>query len=156
MRTLYAALGAFALSIVLSFMDPRLVPLAAFLFLQNVSFTFVSRGRNSGSLAYHLVAAVFSNGLYVVNLLFSIKLLTDPETIGALFVAVYTLATLSGSVFAHWLALRVERGKARNVQEDSVTRLRQRLERLEREANRKRSGGDPAPFPFSTGGSRRD
>jgi hypothetical protein len=33
------------------------------LVLQNAAFTWVSRARNSGSIGYHAIAAVFSNGI---------------------------------------------------------------------------------------------
>lgn len=42
------------------------VALAALLLLQNFSFTVVSRARNSGSDMFHAVAAVFSNGVWVL------------------------------------------------------------------------------------------
>lgn len=110
---------------------PALWPVALFGFIQNVAFTFTSRGRNSGHLGYHLVAAVFSNGIYAVLLLFSIKLVTMAGTAIGPFLACYTCSTLAGSVFAHWLAVRVERGRARNVQEDRMLALERRVDELE-------------------------
>lgn len=105
------------------FLAPGLWPVALLGFLQNVSFTFVSRGRNSGSLTYHLVAAIFSNGLYAALLFTSIEQVSQAKTMPWTFLAVYTLSTLSGSIFAHWLALRIEKGKGRSVQEDKFSKL---------------------------------
>lgn len=50
---------------------------ALFLVLQNASFTFVSRARNSGSYALHAAAAVCSNGVFVANQFISLGLLMD-------------------------------------------------------------------------------
>lgn len=105
--------------------------IAVFAFLQNVSFTFVSRGRNSGSLTYHMIAAIFSNGMYAALLFMSIDLLANAQARPMTFLTCYTMATLGGSIFAHWLAMRIERGKARNVQEDRVEKLEKRIWDLE-------------------------
>lgn len=130
MRAPAIATACLAAAFFLSLGEGRLTWLVWFLFLQNVSFTFVSRGRNSGSLAYHLVAAVFSNGLYAANLFFSIDLVSR-GAVGPQFVATYCLATLSGSVLAHWVAMRVERGRGRNVQQDALRELEERVREME-------------------------
>ena len=36
---------------------------ALLLILQNMAFTWVSRARNSGSLGYHAIASICSNGV---------------------------------------------------------------------------------------------
>ena len=89
---------------------------AVFLFIQNYSFTFVSRARNSGSLIRHLKAAIFSNGVYMATFIFSFKIVD--YVVGkygfdmTLFtIAYYTLFTVAGSLFAHWQAMRTEKGK---------------------------------------------
>lgn len=87
---------------------PELAPIAVFCFFQNISFTIVSRARNSASLLYHVVAAAFSNGLYATMLFWSVDLINNGAGVG--FVTVYAAACMSGSVFAHWLALRHEKG----------------------------------------------
>lgn len=96
---------------VTAFFAPSLVFITLISFFQNVSFTFVSRGRNSGSLAYHAVAALFSNGLYAALLFMSVDVVSRAKAAPAAFVLAYAMSCLSGSVFAHWLALRLERGK---------------------------------------------
>jgi hypothetical protein len=106
---------------------PLLWPVALVGFLQNVSFTLVSRGRNSGSLAYHAIASVFSNGIYAALLFINVDIIAGAKTGPVTFLVVYTATTLSGSVFAHWLALRMEKGRARSVQEDRVAKLERRL-----------------------------
>lgn len=111
--------------------EPALWPLALLGFVQNVAFTFVSRGRNSGSLGYHLLASIFSNGIYAALLFISIDLISQAKANPLPFLIVYTLTTMSGSIFAHWLAMRVEKGKARNVQADRMESLERRVAALE-------------------------
>lgn len=110
---------------------PDLWTVALLGFIQNVAFTFVSRGRNSGSLGYHLVASVFSNGIYAALLFVSIDQVTQAKQNPGTFLAVYTLATMSGSIFAHWLALKMEKGKGKSVQEDKFGALARRVQALE-------------------------
>ena len=50
---------------------------ALFLVLQNMSFTLVSRARNSGSLAFHAVAAIGSNGIWFASNFILIDKLLD-------------------------------------------------------------------------------
>lgn len=90
----------------------------ALLITQNAAFTMVSRARTSGSLLYHAIAAVFSNGIWfasqfilVDKFLLLLKSGTIPEMIGtAVF---YCLFTVFGSVGMHVLALKHEKGKAK-------------------------------------------
>lgn len=120
---------------VVAMLQPSLWPVAMLGFVQNVAFTFVSRGRNSGSLGYHLLASIFSNGIYAVLLFTSIDIISQAKSRPIPFLVVYTLSTMSGSIFAHWLALRAERGKARNVQQDSMDDVKRRLDVAHRKAN---------------------
>lgn len=58
------------------------IPLWSWFFLlvlQNAAFTWVSRARNSGSLAYHATASVFSNGIWFVSNIFLIGMVANPE-----------------------------------------------------------------------------
>lgn len=116
--------------------EPALWPVAALGFVQNIAFTFVSRGRNSGSLGYHLLASIFSNGIYAALLFTSIDMISQAKSNPGPFLLVYTLATMSGSIFAHWLALRLEKGKARSVQEDKFAALSKRVQQLEANVGR--------------------
>lgn len=110
---------------------PELWTVALLGFIQNVAFTFVSRGRNSGSLGYHLVASIFSNGIYAALLFVSIDQVAQAKNNPGLFLMIYTLATMSGSIFAHWLALKMEKGKGKSVQEDKFGKLAARVTELE-------------------------
>jgi hypothetical protein len=91
---------------------------ALLLIAQNFAFTFVSRARNSGSIQRHAIAAVFSNGVYFINLMLAVSafmgLLTGKfgwklATLAAVW---YTIWTVVGSLVAHWWALKTEKGKS--------------------------------------------
>lgn len=133
--TWISAAYALAWAIVVA-VEPALWPVAMLGFIQNIAFTFVSRGRNSGSLGYHLTASIFSNGIYAALLFVSIDQVSQAKSMPFLFLAVYTLATMSGSIFAHWLALRIEKGKGKSVQEDKFGALARRVAQLEANAGR--------------------
>lgn len=91
---------------------------AAILFFQNVSFTYVSRARSSGSLLRHMKASIFSNGIWIFSQMILLGPMFDyltgkhgaaPQITAGL---VYTASTVSGSLFAHFWALRTEKGKS--------------------------------------------
>lgn len=90
-----------------------------FLMLQNASFTFVSRARNSGSYALHAVAALCSNGVWFATQLVSLGMIIDvikTGTIGQkMFMLVfYTGFTVSGSLLMHWIGITyIEKGNRR-------------------------------------------
>lgn len=87
----------------------------ALLVVQNAAFTWVSRARNSGSVGYHAVASVASNGIWFVSQFLLIGMvakpgmpLTEIVTLGAVYVA----GTVTGSVLMHIASLRwLEKGK---------------------------------------------
>jgi hypothetical protein len=86
---------------------------AILLLLQNASFTWVSRARNSPSLRYHAIAAVFSNGIFLVNQFVIINKFVEvrnsPVALAAT-VAFYILFTAAASVGMHsFLMKHVER-----------------------------------------------
>jgi hypothetical protein len=88
------------------------------LILQNFMFTQVSRARNSGSLARHAIAGVFSNGVWFISQTFIFSRMFAMMTgkygtwaaIGT--GAFYTALTLIGSISAHYFALHTEKGKS--------------------------------------------
>ncbi len=99
-----------------------MTPIAIFLWalllvVQNASFTWVSRARNSGSDWYHAFAAVFSNGVWFAAFFFTFEGITQIRDSGNLTLAVvlgliYVVATVTGSVSAGmFLRTYVERGK---------------------------------------------
>ena len=91
---------------------------AHILLLQNWSFTYVSRARNSGSLSRHLYAGTLSNGVWWLSqiIIFSTlyKFISGGAGIKAALLTglFYTAFTLTGSISAHAQALRNEKGKA--------------------------------------------
>lgn len=85
---------------------------ALLLIVQNASFTLVSRARNSGSLGYHAIAAVFSNGVWYASQLILIDIAFRGRGMEGL--PIYIASTVLGSVAMHWLSMRyLERGKRR-------------------------------------------
>lgn len=92
---------------------------AVFLVLQNASFTWVSRARNSGSDWYHASAAVFSNGFWFVSMFITFSIFDSIMESGDWVLGVevgllYIAATVTGSVAAgKFLRAYVERGKLR-------------------------------------------
>jgi hypothetical protein len=88
------------------------------LLVQNISFTFVSRARNSASLGRHVVAAIFSNGIYMMSLVMALGPFNTYLTGGhgrgwqSFAILYYTLFTVAGSVLAHKFSLKTEKGKS--------------------------------------------
>jgi hypothetical protein len=88
------------------------------LLCQNFAFTLVSRARSSGSLKRHVVAAIFSNGIWILQLQILFGGFMDYLTgkhgrLAQVGVGVYyTFFTVIGSVLAHHWALRTEKGKS--------------------------------------------
>lgn len=91
---------------------------AFLLIAQNFSFTYVSRARNSGSLARHIKAAIFSNGIWFLSQAIAVgqflKIISGEYGIGqAIFAGLfYTSFTITGSVWAHYQSMKSEKGKA--------------------------------------------
>ena len=73
-------------------------------FVQNVSFSVVSRSRNRDNLRYHMVAAVFSNGIWFLT--FRQLILADMNLL--LFLP-YTIGTVSGSLTGVKVSMFIER-----------------------------------------------
>lgn len=73
-------------------------------FAQNVSFSIVSRSRNRDNLTYHMIASVFSNGIWFLTF----RELVLSEMSFALFIP-YTLGTVSGSLVGSKVSMLIER-----------------------------------------------
>ncbi len=73
-------------------------------FLQNVSFSIVSRSRNRDNLTYHLFAAVASNGVWFLT--FRQLVLRDMD---ALLFVPYTIGTVTGSLLWVRISMLIER-----------------------------------------------
>lgn len=84
---------------------------------QNYAFTRVSRARNSASLKAHALAALQSNGVWFVQSLFVYSSFMSILTGGSgwpkalLMMLFYTALTMSGSIYAHYRSLKIEKGK---------------------------------------------
>lgn len=72
-------------------------------FVQNISFTIVSRSRNRNNFTYHLVAAVFSNAVWFLTFR---SLITNNMNL-MLFVP-YTIGTVSGSLTGQKISMKIE------------------------------------------------
>lgn len=91
---------------------------ALILVIQNVSFTLVSRARNSGSLRRHMVASLLSNGVWFLSQVVLVNevmpMLSGSR--GAWMLAMagswYTAFTMCGAWAGHWWSLRNESGSA--------------------------------------------
>ena len=94
----------------------KLLLWAILLFIQNFSFTMVSRARNSGSLTYHAIAAVFSNGIWFASQFILVDsvvgIIKEANWKYAIFVGVfYTTFTIAGSLTSHIVLMKwVEKG----------------------------------------------
>ena len=81
------------------------------------AFTWVSRARNSGSIGYHAIASVCSNGIWFAsNLILVDSIITMVRTAAwtqAVWLGLfYTACTVTGSVLMHYVSLRwLETGK---------------------------------------------
>jgi hypothetical protein len=79
----------------------------------------VSRARNSGSLRYHAVAAVFSNGVWFASQFFVVAVLSEVIAakdvgLGLATALFYLLLTTVSSVGMHYFLMnKVEKGKAK-------------------------------------------
>lgn len=87
------------------------------LIAQNASFTWVSRARNSGSIGYHALASICSNGIWIIGQLVMLDLFITAKNNGstmelAAVCLFYTVFTVTGSVWMHHVLMKyVEVGK---------------------------------------------
>jgi hypothetical protein len=92
---------------------------ALVLVAQAASSTWASRARNTGSVAYHGVAASFSHGVWFVsNMILTVNVVAVAQKGGtreAVTLGIfYTFFCVCGSILAHWLSARFfEQGKRR-------------------------------------------
>ena len=73
-------------------------------FIQNVSFTMVSRSRNRNNMTYHAVCSVFSNGIWFATM----HHLVASELTWMLAVP-YIAGTVAGSLFGAKLSIIIEK-----------------------------------------------
>ncbi len=90
---------------------------AVLLVIQNASFTLVSRARNSGSIKFHAIASVFSNGIWFASQTIIISIIANAFAKGDVPVIVmtglfYTVFTVIGSITMHHISMKyIEAGK---------------------------------------------
>jgi len=95
------------------------IALAGAAFLMAFAYTFHSRAKVSGSIAYHAAVGFASNLTYAAMLVLALRTVGD----GWAFAAVYAAATTAGGVASHWICLRVERGRAHVVNALALERI---------------------------------
>lgn len=81
-----------------------LLTILALAFIQNVSFTLVSRSRNRDNLKYHLLASFFSNTIWFLTFR---ELVT--ANMNLLLFVPYVIGTMAGSVYGVTVSMRIER-----------------------------------------------
>lgn len=74
-------------------MVTEIATLMGLAYAQSISFSVVSRSRNRNNITYHIIASVFSNGVWFLT--FRELVLSDMNLV--LFVP-YTIGTVAGSV----------------------------------------------------------
>lgn len=72
-------------------------------FVQNISFTLVSRSRNRGNKRYHILAAIFSNSIWFLTF----RELVKADMNFTLFLP-YVFGTIMGSTFGMTISMRIE------------------------------------------------
>jgi hypothetical protein len=74
-------------------------------FVQNVSFTLVSRARNRNNFNFHLIAAIFSNGVWFATFKY---LVIDKGMTVSMFIP-YTVGTVLGSLSGSVISMYIEK-----------------------------------------------
>lgn len=72
-------------------------------YVQNISFTMVSRSRNRDNMVYHATCAVFSNGIWFATMHHLVA--TD---LTWSMVAPYIVGTVTGSLTGATISIRIE------------------------------------------------
>lgn len=72
-------------------------------FIQNISFSIVSRSRNRDNKTYHIIASLFSNSIWFLT--FRELILGEMNYI--LFIP-YVIGTVLGSVYGMTLSMKIE------------------------------------------------
>lgn len=73
-------------------------------FIQNISFTIVSRSRNRGNKKYHMIAALFSNSIWFLTF----RELVQGDMNLMLFVP-YVIGTIAGSTYGMTISMKIEK-----------------------------------------------
>jgi len=81
-----------------------MIGLLVLCFVQNIAFTLTSRSRNRDHKGYHVICAIFSNGIFFATLGILVK--SDLDLIMAI---PYILGTVTGSVVGADIAIAIEK-----------------------------------------------
>lgn len=73
-------------------------------FIQNISFSMVSRSRNRDNMAYHAMCSVGSNGVWFLTMR---ELVAAELTLG--LIIPYVLGTVAGSLLGSKISMYIER-----------------------------------------------
>ena len=73
-------------------------------FIQNISFTMVSRSRNRDKMAYHAICSVFSNGIWFATMHHLVK-----SDLTWMMLLPYIIGTVSGSLFGAKISMKIEK-----------------------------------------------
>jgi len=73
-------------------------------FVQNISFSLVSRSRNRDNMKYHIIASGFSNTIWFLTFK---ELIFHDMTLWVL--PFYMVGTITGSVFGVKISMRIEK-----------------------------------------------
>lgn len=79
------------------------ITILALAFVQNISFTMVSRSRNRSNMTYHAICSVFSNGIWFLTM--HQLVVTD---LSFWLLAPYVVGTVSGSLFGAKVSMKIE------------------------------------------------
>ena len=82
----------------------KMIAILFLAFIQNVSFSIVSRSRNRDNIKYHIIAATFSNTIWFITF----RQLVKAEMDLLLFVP-YVIGTVAGSCLGVKLSMFIER-----------------------------------------------
>ncbi len=73
-------------------------------YVQNVSFSIVSRSRNRNNMRYHVIAACFSNGIWFLTFRQLVR-----GDMGWMLFPFYVIGTVAGSVTGAKVSMWIER-----------------------------------------------
>ena len=73
-------------------------------FIQNISFSLVSRSRNRDNMKFHIIASGFSNTIWFLT--FKELIMTDMSLYVLPF---YMVGTIAGSVFGVKISMKIEK-----------------------------------------------
>ena len=81
--------------------------LLALAYIQNISFTMVSRARNRNNHWYHAYASVFSNGLWFATI--GVIIQTQLESLNLWLAIPYIAGTVAGSLTGAHISMWIEK-----------------------------------------------